>query len=434
MTVGEGTEHTVSGVTATPRGFNYDDYSNPYGALADEDFVHDSDVYEIANLAANPQYGDNAGGVTLIFDSGITNAQRNALILEFAGETLPLADVTASDNNGNYWNAAWVATNASSLTLANYRTTLPAGGTVNVWRTSTQVCPGGTTTDPVWSTTMTVEVHTGSTVAWGYGLYNYGGTPDPSQNYGSLDDTTFTLGTNDFAISKLEARDSTNSLNENVFLRIEGTGLTDPTGLTLEWGGAELSLDDTSSASSGAFYMATIGQQAAQHFPAGLGQYPDHAGPGQHGQGVPAHLDADLPGHVRHRHRVHRRDAKRPDAGGRQHRDRAVAGVRPGDRRLYSDGLQPDHGADADGGEERQQCDGGHHERRRLEHAGRGGAGSQCGVQHADGDGDGAERRHEDLYDHGDAGRRPARSERLPRRHRLVHHDGGGRSRLHPPQ
>ena len=101
---------------------------------------------------------------------------------------------------------------------------------------------------------MTVEVHTGSSNAWGYGLYNYGGTPDPSQNYGSLDDTTFTLGTNDFAISKLEARDSTNSLNENVFLRIEGTGLTDPTGLTLEWGGAELSLDDTSSASSGAFY------------------------------------------------------------------------------------------------------------------------------------------------------------------------------------
>ena len=79
----------------------------------------------------------------------MTDAQQDALVLEFAGETLPLADTTSSSTKriqSVAWNAAWLATNASSLTVANYRTTLTVGGTVNVClRTSTQVCPGGTT-------------------------------------------------------------------------------------------------------------------------------------------------------------------------------------------------------------------------------------------------------------------------------------------------
>ena len=58
----------------------------------------------------------------------------------------------------------------------------------------------------------------------------------------------------------------------------------------------------------------------------------------------------------------------------------------------------------------------------------RGGTEPQRRIQHGDGDGDGGERHHEDLHDHGGAGQRPTRTDRLPRRHRLVQHYG---SRLH---
>ena len=61
---------------------------------------------------------------------------------------------------------------------------------------------------------------------------------------------------------------------------------------------------------------------------------------------------------------------------------------------------------------------------------GDGGTEPQRRVQHGDGDRDGRERRHEDLHDHGDAGQRPTRTDRLPRRHRLVHHYGRG---VHEP-
>ena len=155
MTVGEGTEHTVSGVTAKPRGFN--DYDHPFGALADEDFGYASTTFEINNLVANSWIRTN-GDVGLFLSAGMTDAQQDALVLEFAGETLPLADATFSSaiNHAHGWNAAWLATNASSLTVANYRTTLPAAGTVNVClRTTTQVCPGGTT--PTLSTDATLS-------------------------------------------------------------------------------------------------------------------------------------------------------------------------------------------------------------------------------------------------------------------------------------
>ena len=155
MTVGEGTEHTVSGVTAKPRGFN--DFDHPFGALADEDFGYASTTFEINNLVANSWIRTN-GDVGLFLSAGMTDAQQDALVLEFAGETLPLADATFSSaiNHAHGWNAAWLATNASSLTLANYRTTLAAAGTVNVClRTTTQVCPGGTT--PTLSTDATLS-------------------------------------------------------------------------------------------------------------------------------------------------------------------------------------------------------------------------------------------------------------------------------------
>ena len=223
MTVGEGTEHTTGGVTAKPRGFN--DFANDFGTLADEDFVYASTTLEIDNLVAN-SWVEGSGEVVLNLSGTITDAQLDALILEFAGETLPLADATATFSSGDsgawnaVWSAAWVATNASSLTLANYRTTLAAGGTVNVClRTSTQVCPGGTTTDDLpWSTTMTVAVATFSSNAWGYG------DAPGDDDYGTLSDTTLTYDSNNYKIDKLYASDEDGSNDGQVNLVVNING------------------------------------------------------------------------------------------------------------------------------------------------------------------------------------------------------------------
>ena len=64
MTVGEGTEHTVGGVTAKPRGLNT--YKNSFGALADDDFVYASTTFEIEYLVANSWY-ESGGALALIF-------------------------------------------------------------------------------------------------------------------------------------------------------------------------------------------------------------------------------------------------------------------------------------------------------------------------------------------------------------------------------
>ena len=52
------------------------------------------------------------------FRIALTNAQRDALILEFAGETLPLADthLLHKPRYQGYWDATWLTTNAPSLT------------------------------------------------------------------------------------------------------------------------------------------------------------------------------------------------------------------------------------------------------------------------------------------------------------------------------
>ena len=118
-----------------------------------------STTIEIENLVANSYLAGN-GAVTLeVSTASMTNAQRDALILEFAGETLPLADASSSSptNNKHFWYPTWLATNAPSLNVANYTTTLTVGGTVNIClRTSTQVCPGGTT-PPVAAAGVTVS-------------------------------------------------------------------------------------------------------------------------------------------------------------------------------------------------------------------------------------------------------------------------------------
>ena len=73
-----------------------------------------------------------------------------AYTLEFAGETLPLADAdVSSDGDGEtfVFSPAWLATHAPSLSVANVPTTLATGKRVPVClRNATQVCPEGTAT------------------------------------------------------------------------------------------------------------------------------------------------------------------------------------------------------------------------------------------------------------------------------------------------
>ena len=69
--------------------------------------------------------------------------------LEFAGETLPLTGASSINPTNSYFffDDAWLAANAPSLSIANYRTTLPVDARVSAClRTTTQVCPRGTIT------------------------------------------------------------------------------------------------------------------------------------------------------------------------------------------------------------------------------------------------------------------------------------------------
>ena len=73
-----------------------------------------------------------------------------AYTLEFAGETLPLADADVSSDGETFvFSPAWLATHAPSLSVANVPTTLADGNQVPVClRSATQVCPEGTTIIP----------------------------------------------------------------------------------------------------------------------------------------------------------------------------------------------------------------------------------------------------------------------------------------------
>ena len=121
----------------------YDKFSGFYGSMDDDTFTHGGTSFEIRRMRANAtdvhiRLSDNPGSNT-------------DLVLELAGETLPLANGTVTSNGANRtytWDQTWLTNNASSLTSSDYTTTLTTGGTVNVCvRTTTQSCSTNTAPD-----------------------------------------------------------------------------------------------------------------------------------------------------------------------------------------------------------------------------------------------------------------------------------------------
>ncbi|WP_428098640.1 fibronectin type III domain-containing protein [Candidatus Rariloculus sp.] len=162
MTVGDGTDGH--------RGFNSD---GGYGSLDDDEFTVGLVDYDVIRVL------DDEGGVRFLLSDDLPN--KDDYILELAGAILPLSAASVFKGHGSQWLSVWTAANASSLSDANYETTLPLGGEVTVClRTAAQVCPKAT--DPVWSTTMTVGQATGD-------IRGY----DPRNSPGTLDVDEFTV-------------------------------------------------------------------------------------------------------------------------------------------------------------------------------------------------------------------------------------------------
>ena len=131
------TTMTVGASSNSTRG--YELTFTPAGELDDYTFITGSGVEHTVErlLTANI--------ARLKFDSPLSN--RGDYILEWAGEELPLDEITSGTGRNQSWSSAWLVANAPSLSSANYATTLPVGGMVTVClRLETQTCPDGTVT------------------------------------------------------------------------------------------------------------------------------------------------------------------------------------------------------------------------------------------------------------------------------------------------
>ena len=99
-------------------------------------------------LIVGPWGGGSNDGLTFWTNNSISSYADYTL--ELAGETLPLADATRTIlGSAALYNFTpeWLTANASTLSAANFETTLPLDAMVSVClRTAAQVCPGGTIT------------------------------------------------------------------------------------------------------------------------------------------------------------------------------------------------------------------------------------------------------------------------------------------------
>ena len=114
------------------RGFS--SLPNPdVGALADDTFLHAGITRRVQIVAAA-----SAGVVFRTRNGGDTFG---GLVLEWAGELLPLDDATRSSNTFT-WGQTWLDANAPALNAASYETTLPIGGSETVClRAASATCP-----------------------------------------------------------------------------------------------------------------------------------------------------------------------------------------------------------------------------------------------------------------------------------------------------
>ncbi|MYF12626.1 MAG: sulfatase-like hydrolase/transferase [Gammaproteobacteria bacterium] len=103
------------------------------GALEDDEFEHGGLTRRVQIVVAS------SAGVTFRTRNG--GDTFGGLVLEWAGEVLPLDDATRSSNTFT-WNQAWLDTNAPSLNVTNYETALPKGGSETVClRVGSAACP-----------------------------------------------------------------------------------------------------------------------------------------------------------------------------------------------------------------------------------------------------------------------------------------------------
>ena len=133
------TTMTVGGDSS---GVGFSSLPNPdVGALGDDTFEHAGLTRRVQIIVAS------SGGVTFRTRNG--GDTFGGLVLEWAGEVLPLDDATRSSNTFT-WNQTWLDANASALNAANYETTLPTGHTTPVCvRDTRQSCSAAFVGSPV---------------------------------------------------------------------------------------------------------------------------------------------------------------------------------------------------------------------------------------------------------------------------------------------
>ncbi len=122
-----------------------------YSLIASPDFGSVSDdKFDYGTGASYQADAVLAYGEGVMFDVRNRGATLSELVLEWADETLPLADATWDASRHRYtWGQSWLDEHAPSLNASTYATTLSGGRTGTVClRTSARECPSTTLSDP----------------------------------------------------------------------------------------------------------------------------------------------------------------------------------------------------------------------------------------------------------------------------------------------
>ena len=134
------------------RGYNND---IPVGTLDDRDLTYDGFDGIVTHLVMHDPVEDTSGLQFEVsnINVGFDEMHADTLVLEVEGEELAFS--AAEDRNRRestvYWISSWLDDNALSLSATDFKNTLAVGSTVKVClrdsAVTTQVCPGGSTTD-----------------------------------------------------------------------------------------------------------------------------------------------------------------------------------------------------------------------------------------------------------------------------------------------
>ena len=157
MTVGEG--------TGGNRG-----YTGNFGSLGEDEFSYESGGITKTSSVERLQFKPTSDTVFFQFYVTLDTFSEYAdYTLEVAGEEFPLASRSGGfDDSSHYFSKAWVASNADSLSNANFRTTLAVGGEVQVClrlNTDTDACAGETPSDDATLSSLSVVDGVGTAVS-----------------------------------------------------------------------------------------------------------------------------------------------------------------------------------------------------------------------------------------------------------------------------